>query len=106
MFSYNKACVVYSETYGRGMSVSGRQRRGAELQRFRFSALPPADCHPSAVILAVYTTEFGCGGEQRVVHAGAKSAILDCRASDFHWRCQQCEIVISLIGIADMSDLN
>jgi len=73
---------VYGEAYGRGVSVSGGQRR--EGRSFSVSARPSlhclllsADWHSLAVSLA-YTTEFGYGGEQCVAHALAKSGVLGC----------------------------
>jgi len=45
-FSHNTAYVVYGETYGRGMSVNGRQRREGRsfsAEAPPLSALPPAD---------------------------------------------------------------
>ena len=40
VFSYNRACGVYCDAYGRGMSVSGRQRK----ERRSFSASAPTLC--------------------------------------------------------------
>jgi len=37
--------------------------------------LPLTDIH--RMLASPYTAEFGCGGEQCVVHTAAKSAILD-----------------------------
>ena len=71
--------MVYGEAYGRGMWVSGRQRR--EGRSFSASVLflptlPPADWHPSPVSIAVYTTKFSCGGVNSALRMGEKFAIL------------------------------
>ena len=72
MFSRKIAYVVYDEVYGRGMSVSGRQRRegGASALQLR----PCLRCLPLTDITGLYalpyTTEFGSGGEQFVAYGG------------------------------------
>ena len=57
MFSHDKACVAHGEAYGLRMFVIGWQRR--EGRSFSasvppVSALPPADLHPTVVIIAVH----------------------------------------------------
>ena len=50
-------CCVYGDAYGRGMSVSRRQRREEQnwsAKASSLSALPPADSHPSAISFTVH----------------------------------------------------
>jgi len=77
MFSHNRAYMVYGEAYDWGMSVSGRQRRDAQLQRL---ALPAADWHPLAVRLAVHNCVWWWRWAVRCGR-GSKSAILQCLVS-------------------------
>ena len=77
VFSHSRAHVVYGDTYGRGMEVSGRQRRA--VRRFTASA-PPFSALPHAVSLGVHSGVWPWRWTVRCTRsAGAKSAIvLDC----------------------------
>ena len=59
-------------------SVGGSaEMGGASALPFCPSALLPTDWLPSAVSLAMYTIEFGCGGKQCIAHSGVMCAILN-----------------------------